>query len=82
MSSSRLGQPEVPAQAREVDARRVAEQQEDEGELAEPLGDDALELHVHETETGRPDGEAGRREDHGRRDAALCRAVWRPRRTR
>ena len=59
----------MPAQAREVDPRRVAEQQEDEGELAEPLRGAALQVDVHELEGGRPDAQAGRREDHGRRDA-------------
>jgi hypothetical protein len=64
------GPAQIPAQAREVDPRRVAEQQKDEGELAEPLRGVALDVDVHELESGRPDGEAGRREDHGRRDAS------------
>jgi hypothetical protein len=55
----------MSAQAREIDARRVAEQEKDEGELAEPLRSHRLEVDVHEVESGRPDDQAGRREDHG-----------------
>jgi len=59
----------MPAQARQVDPRRVTEQQEDQSELAEPLRGEALQVDVHQLESGRPDAQASRREDHRRRDA-------------
>jgi hypothetical protein len=59
----------MSAQAREVDAHRVAEQQKHEHELDEPLRGDAVHVDAHQLESGRSDGEP-RREHHGRCDAS------------
>ena len=64
------GPGQVPAQARQVDARGVAEQQQHERELAEPLRGGGLDVHADEIEHRRSHQHAGRSEDHRRRHTA------------
>ena len=76
------GDVRASAQRREVDPRRVGEEDDREGRLGEGLDLEAFGLRVDEPERVDAHDQAGGREEHRRREAAFPRCVSRSRRSR